>query len=671
MNTVNIIGSFAAIVISIIVAVIFFSRLSQLREAFKEFQLSFSRLVRIFWYTRSNYSKLVRLYLELLIMRSGGQVVAKEMFKKINDEFLILKNFDEFLIEVDDCSFITAPEFNECVKHYFNFFSKPSNSKKFLISLDEPLSFLSTINISEGFFSPYVLIDGLIMRYQDSWPHIINKYKEFVSVNNYTNTQDLSFLFSWLLWGPSWQPVLNKAYYAVFYFAFGDENNSIPVILPNQYNYFLDQWREEGFSGECCDIKVKLYNTKSYLDMHWDQFTPEYQYTMQKHRDRESDFCSLMEYRSHNPKPHLSESKYYCTAYQWIMLERLNNNYDPFSIKDCIVMFEHANLADVKHREFLLKMLMTKTFSYLIEKYKENEVSMQKFKYRFCFASSTNVEKAFQNKLHEISTKDGFQFFNDYVISESVRTPISILSEIDHIFNQGKITDIPVIEEAHNSKEGIIDLCNMYGQIFLQAFPNNDERESLENLIRFLQSSKDGEDRHIIYMKNKTSIIGAMIFSYFHKANAGYIPYIVIDQSYRQKGYARKLFERAMQLLEQDAKKIKKRMVNYIYLEIDKFGEKIPPSARLWHSLGFKFINFSYIQPPLNKEKNHSDDLILTVLPIKSDSSFIPSEDVKVFLKEFFTRSFDIPMNLIDNYIKEMNNKLDKRETCQLLSIIS
>jgi ribosomal protein S18 acetylase RimI-like enzyme len=316
-------------------------------------------------------------------------------------------------------------------------------------------------------------------------------------------------------------------------------------------------------------------------------------------------------------------------------------------------------------------MLITKIFSYLIEKYKESEVSEQKYRYRFCIASSNNVEKAFQNKLREISTDEGNQFFKEFVIAESVRTPISILTEIDNVFNQGRMTDTPAIEEAHNNKDGITDLCNMYGQIYLQAFPNDDERESLENLIRFLQSSNEGEDRHIIHMKNKSSIIGSMIFSYFHKSNAGYIPYIVIDPSYRQKGYARTLFERAMQILEQDAKKLKKNLVKYVYLEIDKFGDKIPPSAYLWHRLGFKRINLSYIQPPLNKEKSHSDNLILAVYPLNHDNSFIPSDDVKIFLKEFFTRSFDIPKYLIDDYIKEMNCRLDEKRLCQLLSIIS
>jgi ribosomal protein S18 acetylase RimI-like enzyme len=517
----------------------------------------------------------------------------------------------------------------------------------------------------------YVLIDGLVMRYQDSWPHIIDKYKEFVSENEYANTQDLSFLFSWLLWGPSWQPILKNTHYAVLFFAFGDENNAIPIILPNQYNEFANEWREKNFSGECCDIQVKLYHTKSYLNEHWEQFTMEYQYTMQKHRNKGDDYCSLMEYRSHSRKLHLTESKYYCTAYQWIMLERLTSNYDPFSIKNSIVMFEHANLADTKHREFLLKMLITKTFSYLSEKYKENEISEKKFKYRFCIASGKNVEKAFQDKLCEISEEEEYKFLKEFVIAESVRTPISILTEIDNVFNQGREADIPIIEEAQNNKNGITDLCNMYGQLFLQAFPNDDERESLENLIRFIQSGNEGEDRHILFLKDNSSIIGCIIFSFFQKAGAGYIPYLVVDSSYRQKGYARILFERAMQILEQDAKNYNKNLVKYVFLEIDKFDNKIPPYAYLWHSLGFKRVNLSYIQPPLNKEKSHSENLILAVNQLTSKKSFIPSEDVKVFLKEFFTNSFDIPRQLIDDYIRDMNCKLDEKIMCQLSDIIS
>ncbi|MDR0313550.1 MAG: GNAT family N-acetyltransferase [Treponema sp.] len=669
MNRVNTIASFIAVSASIIVAIIFFSGLFQLRKAFKEFRLTLSRLAKVYWHTRSSRHSLIRLYLELLIIRSGGLILTKEMFKEINNEFLIMRNSNKTIIKVDDCSYLTASEFNEFVKHYFDFFSNPKNGKKYLIPQNEPLSFISTISIVEGFLSPFVLIDGLIVRYQESWPHIIDKYKEFASAQGTINTTDLSFLFSWLLWGPSWQPFLKKTNYAVLYFAYGDENNAIPVVLPVQCNEFVNQGGENNFRGECCEIQTKLYHRKSYLDAHWEQFTPEYQYVMQKYRDMEEEYCSLMEYQSHNTKLHLGESKYYCTAYLWIMLERLNNNYSPFSIEDCIVMFEHANLADNNHRTFLLETLIAKTISYLSEKYKERKSSKQNFWYRFCMASSNDVRKAFQNKLYEQS-KNGYQYLKDFVIAESARIPINILNDIDNVFNQNKKTEYPIIEEAQNNKEGIIDLCNMYGQIFLPAFPNDDERESLENLIRFLQSENKREDRHIIHMKTNSTIVGSIFFSYFHEANSGYIPYIVIDPNSRKKGYARAMFEAAMKIMEQDAKKINKKSLKHIYLEIDKYYKNIPPSVHLWHSLGFKRIDLTYIQPPLNKEKKPSDNLILVVRHKSPDSSAIPANDVKIFIKEFFTRSFDIPQPILDDYVKEMVYRLGERKNVQLLSIM-
>jgi hypothetical protein len=122
--------------------------------------------------------------------------------------------------------------------------------------------------------------------------------------------------------------------------------------------------------------------------------------------------------------------------------------------------------------------------------------------------------------------------------------------------------------------------------------------------------------------------------------------------------------------MEQDAKKIKNKSVKHIFLEIDKFNDNIPPAVYLWHSLGFKRINITYIQPPLSKEKRPSDNLILTVRDKSPDSSTIPAHDVKVFLKDFFTRSFDIPQPLIDDHVKEMTHKLDEEKLVQLSNLI-
>ena len=666
----NNVFSFAAILASIIMAIKVFADLSHIQSAFLDFKLNLPRLIKVYWNTRSDRPKLVRLYIELLIIRSSCcNTINKELFKSTSSEFIKMRNHDYTEIEVDDCFSLTTARFCKSVKLYFNYFSKPDTAHKYMIQPDEPISFVSTIIIKEGFLSPYVLIDGLIVRYSDSWPNILGKYRDFLTESNNVNSQDLSFLFSWLLWGPSWQPVFSKKHNAIFNYSFGDENNAIPVILPVRHNTFVEQWAENNSWGEYCEIKLKIYSAEEYIRRFSEFFTSEYQYTLQQYLNKGDDFYSIMEYQSHIVKSHSGESLYYCTAYLWIMLERVNSIFDPFSIEKCIVMFEHANLADNGHRAFLLKTLIDKTLANLIGKYEKT--TGPDCRYRFCIASSTDVESAFRNRVNEMAKRDEYKYFSDFIITESARTPISILTAIDNVFNHGEDIEKLIIEEVRNDNTGIANLCTMYGQIFYPAFPNDDERESLENLIAFVRTSAAEEDRHIIILRTKTSILGCMVFTYFHKINAGYIAYIAVDVSQRKKGYAALIFNEGMRIMEQDAKRIKKSPADYVFLEIDKFGTEIPPYVHMWHNFGFKRINMDYIQPPLGINKKASDNLLLAVRSFsKKKNTAIPADDIKLFLYEFFTRSFDIPKNLIDEYVTECQRRLDTPDAHRLSDLI-
>ena len=130
------------------------------------------------------------------------------------------------------------------------------------------------------------------------------------------------------------------------------------------------------------------------------------------------------------------------------------------------------------------------------------------------------------------------------------------------------------IVEIKNDEAGIKDLKYMYNEIFFTAFPNNDERESIENLIQYIQEDCYEENRHIICLKSNSSIIGSLIFNYFQEANAGYIAYIVIDGNHRRKGYATMLIKEGMKILGQDAIKTNNSSIKCIFGEITKIYKK-------------------------------------------------------------------------------------------------
>ncbi|MCL1998158.1 MAG: GNAT family N-acetyltransferase [Turicibacter sp.] len=201
------------------------------------------------------------------------------------------------------------------------------------------------------------------------------------------------------------------------------------------------------------------------------------------------------------------------------------------------------------------------------------------------------------------------------------------------------------------------DLGKMYS-LFAEAFPDEDERESLENLAKFVSIKVEGVESHILHLKTGSNIIGSMVFAYFHQSNTGYISYIVVDKAHKNKGFATKIFDEGMRILGEDAKKINKRELGYVFLELDKFDpNKIPAAAHIWHKKGFKRLDFDYTQPPLDKNKCESNSLMLAVR-VHTNEEYLESNIVKLFIADFFGLVFEIEPPLIKEYIERMCKRL-------------
>jgi len=214
-------------------------------------------------------------------------------------------------------------------------------------------------------------------------------------------------------------------------------------------------------------------------------------------------------------------------------------------------------------------------------------------------------------------------------------------------------------------KQADIDtLRDMYENIFYPAFPNDDERESLENLAQYIQEGYELENRHIVCLKAANALVGCMILTYFHEADIGYISYVAIDSKHRRKGYATAMLKEGMRMLTQDAKMIGKSL-KYIFGEISNDN---PQSAHMLDRAGFKILDLDYIQPPLGENKNASDELNLVVL--SNDHEGIPANDVKLFIKVFFQRALSIPQHIKNKYINEMTERIGADAYIRLLNII-
>jgi len=224
------------------------------------------------------------------------------------------------------------------------------------------------------------------------------------------------------------------------------------------------------------------------------------------------------------------------------------------------------------------------------------------------------------------------------------------------------------IVEYQNDSAGNTMLGNMYKQILYPAFPNEDERESLENLVKYMQEDCEGEKRHVIFILINNAIVGSMIFSYFQEVNAGFNSYIVVDNKHKRKGYASLLINEAMKILKQDVKENGQESLAYVFCEINKFNNGIPSSAYMIDRLGYMLVDVEYTQPPLSVDKSASNDLYLAVW--SENKECIPTVDIKLFICSFFGKAFNIPLDMREQYIKLMYNRLSNKETVRLIKII-
>ena len=103
---------------------------------------------------------------------------------------------------------------------------------------------------------------------------------------------------------------------------------------------------------------------------------------------------------------------------------------------------------------------------------------------------------------------------------------------------------------------------------FCQAFPDENERESLNNIIRSLSKTDTKNKYHIISYLDNNNFLGGAIFDYLNDANAGIIEYIFVNKQFQQKGIGKSILLEVLKILNTDAK-IQNKPLKYLFCEVD------------------------------------------------------------------------------------------------------
>ena len=179
------------------------------------------------------------------------------------------------------------------------------------------------------------------------------------------------------------------------------------------------------------------------------------------------------------------------------------------------------------------------------------------------------------------------------------------------------------MRELTRAPADLAALAEFYAGLYTAEFPDPDERESLDNMARYLERKADGwyeaNNYHIVLALSGGSVVAASVSDYLFAPNAGVIEFLLVSPSARGGGLGRAVLDHTESLLRQDARRQGRRGLHGIVAEMND-PRLVSPSvdnldpvtrAKVWHSWGYRGLDFPYVQPALSAEQSPVEELIM------------------------------------------------------------
>jgi hypothetical protein len=214
-------------------------------------------------------------------------------------------------------------------------------------------------------------------------------------------------------------------------------------------------------------------------------------------------------------------------------------------------------------------------------------------------------------------------------------------------------------------------LRRFYAECMIPAFPDEDERESLENIEKYLRLKQEGKyganNYHVIVACDGDKPIAGSIFDYLVEPNAGVIEFLLVSPGQRQGGLASRLLGQTESALAADAQRAG-RELDWIAAELDDpFRVSLAESGfdpftrgSIWHRWGYRMLDFRYVQPALSPEKSPATTLLLAAKTLSPEfAASIPTARVLSFLREYMVWAMRIEKPATDPVYREMAERLN------------
>lgn len=204
-----------------------------------------------------------------------------------------------------------------------------------------------------------------------------------------------------------------------------------------------------------------------------------------------------------------------------------------------------------------------------------------------------------------------------------------------------------LIVDSKSYSEQVL-LINSFKEIYINAFPDINEREDFEVILQRVFWNKQANEPHSILILNTTDgknpeVTGGLIADWYENSKAIHLIYLVTAEKFRGKGIAKTLINEGVTAIKQWIEKEKKIEIRNVFFESNNpektKNDNFDTIARLeiFSQFGAKWINIPYVQPALDAKKREVDNLFLlsfTQFNVKGDK--IPEIEIIAFLNDLY-----------------------------------
>lgn len=194
--------------------------------------------------------------------------------------------------------------------------------------------------------------------------------------------------------------------------------------------------------------------------------------------------------------------------------------------------------------------------------------------------------------------------------------------------------------------EEIIEIDDKYSRFdevysfYRAVFPNNDEAETKENILKTLSAVRDGSygsnTYHFIALLIDGKIKAIQVGDYYSDSSICVGEFLGISDELKGTDYGRLLFDFFVDLARGDAKRLHKTLKGMIIeVEDPEYTKRPATQLDFFRHLEFKRVECKYVQPRLSKNKQPVRELIILFKPLM-DGYWLTSEDMLSCMRDYF-----------------------------------